>query len=69
MPCFDFCDTHIKNFVLNRTLAPDGTFDKKIIWAIMNEKAAAWGVLLPADSPSKVYERQQEQAIARSKRN
>ena len=30
---------------------------------------AAWGVLLPAESRSKLYERQQKQAIARSKRN
>ena len=33
------------------------------------ESVAACGVLLPAESRSKVYERQQEQAIARSKRN
>ena len=30
---------------------------------------AAWGVLLPAESRSKLYERQKKQAIARSKQN
>ena len=36
---------------------------------LLGEEEAACGVLLPAESRSKLYERQQKQAIARSKRN